>query len=35
LAYDGASLEVEIPTELVNQTTPHRAWQVALPIRDE
>jgi hypothetical protein len=35
LAYDGASLEVEIPTELVNQTTPHRAWQVALPIRNE
>lgn len=34
LAYDGASLEVEIPTELVNQTTPYRAWQVTLPIRD-
>lgn len=35
LAYGDASLEVEIPTELVNQTTPYRAWQVALPIRNE
>jgi hypothetical protein len=35
LAYDGASLEVELPPELVNQPTPYRAWQVALPIRNE
>lgn len=35
LAYGDASLEVEIPPELVNQTTPYRAWQVALPLRDE
>lgn len=35
LAYGDASLEVEIPTELVNQPTPHRAWQVTLPIRNE
>lgn len=34
LAYDDANVEVEIPTELVNQTTPYRAWQVTLPIRD-
>lgn len=35
LAYGDANVEVEIPLELVNQTTPHRAWQVTLPIRDE
>ena len=35
LAYGDASLEVEIPPELVNQSTPYRAWQVALPLRDE
>lgn len=35
LAYGDASVEVEIPPELINQPTPHRAWQVALPIRDE
>lgn len=35
LAYGDASVEVEIPLELVNQTTPHRAWEVTLPIRDE
>jgi hypothetical protein len=35
LAYNGASLEVELPPELVNQLTPFRAWQVALPLRDE
>lgn len=35
LAYDGASVEVELPPELVNQPTPFRAWAVALPIRDE
>lgn len=35
LAHGDASVEVEIPPELVNQSTPHRAWQVALPIRNE
>jgi hypothetical protein len=35
LAYDGATVEIELPPELVNQPTPFRAWQVALPIRDE
>lgn len=34
LAYGDASVEIEIPTELVNQPTPYRAWQVTLPIRD-
>ena len=35
LAYDGATIEVEIPPELVNSPTPHRAWDVALPICNE
>jgi hypothetical protein len=35
LAYAGATLEVEIPSELVNSPTPYRAWDVTLPIRDE
>lgn len=35
LAYDGDSIEVELPPELVNQPTPYRAWEVELPIRDE
>lgn len=35
LAYGDASLEIEIPTELVNQPTPYRAWSIELPIRDE
>ena len=35
LASNDASVEIEIPTELVNQPTPHRAWQVTLPIRNE
>lgn len=35
LASSDASVEIEIPSELVNQTTPYRAWQVTLPIRDE
>ena len=35
LSYDDATVEVELPPELVAQTTPHRAWQVTLPIRDE
>lgn len=35
LAYGAASMEVELPEELINQPAPHRAWQVALPLRDE
>lgn len=35
LAYADATVEIELPPELVNQPTPFRAWQVALPIRDE
>jgi hypothetical protein len=35
LAYNGATVEIELPPELVNQTTPYRAWNVELPIRDE
>lgn len=35
LAYGDASIDVELPEELINQPSPHRAWQVALPIRDE
>jgi len=35
LAYGDARFEVELPAELINQPDPYRAWQVALPIRDE
>ena len=35
LSYDDATVEIELPPELVAQTAPHRAWQVTLPIRDE
>lgn len=35
LAYNEATIEVEIPVELLNQSIPHRAWQVALPVSDE
>ena len=35
LAYGDASIEVELPAELINQSVPSRAWQVALPLRDE
>jgi hypothetical protein len=34
LAYKDAKLQVELPPELVNQTTPFRAWSVELPITD-
>jgi hypothetical protein len=34
LAYKDAKLKVELPPELVNQTTPFRAWSVELPITD-
>jgi hypothetical protein len=35
LAYETATVEVELPPELVNNHAPFRAWNVALPIRDE
>ena len=35
LADNGATIEVEIPPELVNSPTPYRAWGIALPISDE
>jgi hypothetical protein len=34
LTYKDAKLQVELPPELVNQTTPYRAWSVELPITD-
>lgn len=33
LAYDGAILDVELPEELTNQPSAHRAWRVALPLK--
>jgi len=35
LAYEGVSIQVELPLELVQQTEPYRAWDIALPISDE
>lgn len=35
LAYETATIEVELPPELLNQPSPQRAWEVELPIRDE
>lgn len=35
LAYGAASMEVELPEELINQPAPCRAWQVALTLRNE
>lgn len=35
LAYDGGSIQVELPLELVGQPGAFRAWHVELPIRDE
>ena len=35
LAYGEASIQVELPFELVNQPDAFRAWQVELPIRNE
>lgn len=29
-----AILEIELPQELTNQPSAHRAWQVALPIKN-
>lgn len=34
-ADSGATVQVELPPELVNQPAPYRAWEVELPIRDE
>ena len=35
LAYNDANIEIELPSELLNQPHPYRAWEVGLPIRDE
>ena len=35
LADERATLSVNIPTELLNQTIPFRAWDVELPISHE
>ena len=35
LAYGDATIEIEIPPELLNQPSPQRAWEIELPIRDE
>lgn len=35
LAYDGATIEVEFPDELLNQPSPQMAWSIELPICDE
>lgn len=35
LAYKDASVWVDLPTELLNQPIPFKAWEVDLPIRNE
>lgn len=35
LAYGSASMEVELPSELVDQPTAYCGWQIALPVRHE
>jgi len=35
LAYGDATIEIELPPELLNQPSPQRAWEIELPIRDE
>lgn len=35
LAYDGATIEVELPPELVNQSTPYKGWAIQLRIANE
>ncbi len=35
LAYDGGSIQVELPIELVGQPAAFRAWSLTLPIRHE
>lgn len=34
-ADNSATVQVELPPELVNQPSPYRAWEVELPIRNE
>ena len=35
LAYDGATIEVELPPELVRQSNPYKGWDIQLRINDE
>lgn len=35
LADETASLQVELPAEVLNQAVPHRAWSVTLPLCNE
>ena len=34
LAYETASVTVELPDELVNQAEPFRSWAIELPLTD-
>lgn len=34
LAYEAASVMIELPDELVNQPEPFRSWSVNLPLED-
>jgi len=34
LAYEAASVMVELPDELVNQPEPFRSWSIDLPLED-
>ena len=35
LTHDGASIDVELPPELIGQAAPQKAWNVTLPLRHE
>lgn len=35
LAYGGANIRIELPTELVGQSQPFRGWNLQLRISDE
>lgn len=35
LAYGVASMEVELPEELINQPAPYKGWNIELPLRNE
>jgi len=35
LAYSDANIQIELPSEFLNQPHPYRAWEVGLPIRNE
>lgn len=35
LSYGSASLNIELPPELVGQPTPQVAWNISLPLQDE